>query len=192
MLECLVICWELLIKFCVKIFSQCILVRALNKFCLFFFFLPGRVEPDLGSPISENSMNLLQLPIECDRGGPEGNKNYHPLHISWSTDSSIVKCSIFRSSSQWVTYVFVTVVFTSLWTVRPFWTKLLFTSICQMDKSGNFSVEAEGTQPTSPIKHSVKPEFWGKQMTSGCLIKHSGKEYDVEWEKMFWNVDPVG
>lgn len=30
------ICWELLIKFCVKIFSQCILVRALNKFCLFF------------------------------------------------------------------------------------------------------------------------------------------------------------
>ena len=30
------ICWELLIKFCVKIFSQHILVRALNKFCLVF------------------------------------------------------------------------------------------------------------------------------------------------------------
>lgn len=34
-------------------------------------FLPGPSEPDLGSPISEDSMNLVQLPIECDRGGPE-------------------------------------------------------------------------------------------------------------------------
>ena len=62
--------WELLIKFCVMAFSQCVLVRALNKFCL-VLFLPGLTEPGLGSPVSGASMNLVQLPIARDGGGPE-------------------------------------------------------------------------------------------------------------------------
>ena len=77
--------WELLIKFCVKIFSQCILLEGSEQVLSCFF--PGPSEPDLGSPISEDSMNLVQLPIECDGGGPERpSKSYHPLHISWSRD----------------------------------------------------------------------------------------------------------
>lgn len=82
----------------------------------------------------------------------------------------------------------VTVVFRSKLTVTTFQRKLFYTSLHKMDKSGVFQLKQRSTELTHSSKTLCETRVLRKIDSSQTPEKHSGKEYDVNWERNleFW------